>query len=38
MKKCIRIGIAVLKIVIWRGQFSVLWAQIMFYGSTGVSP
>ena len=33
MKKCIRMGITVLKIVIWGGKSSVLWLQIAFYSS-----
>ena len=33
MKKCFRMGITVLKIVIWRGKLPVLWSQIAFYGS-----
>ena len=38
MKKCIRIGITVIKIVIWEGKSSVLRAQIAFYGSPDASP
>ena len=37
MNKCIRMGMTVLKIVIWRGILLVLWPQIVFYGSTGAS-
>ena len=36
-KKCIKMGITVLKIVIWGGKSSVLWLQIAFYGSAGCS-
>ena len=36
-KKCIRMGIIVLKIVIWGDKSSVLWTEIAFYGSTNVS-
>ena len=32
MKMCIRMGITVLKIVIWGYKSSVLWSQITFYG------
>ena len=28
VKKCIRMGITMLEIVIWRGKLSVLWLQI----------
>ena len=34
--KCIRMGITVLKIVIWKGKLSALLSQIVFYGSTDV--
>ena len=38
MKKCIRMGITVLKIVIWGGKTSVLRSQISFYGSADALP
>ena len=35
---CVHLGklvwIIILKNVIWRGKLSVLWSQILFYGST----
>ena len=34
MKKCIKMGITVLKIVIWRDKLSVLWLKIWYYSST----
>ena len=30
MKKCIRMGITVLKIVLWGGKLLVLWSQTAF--------
>ena len=38
MKSCIRMGITVLKFVIWGGKSCVLWSQIAFYGFAGASP
>lgn len=38
VKKCIRMGRAVLKIVIWGGKSSVLWLQIAFSVSIYSSP
>lgn len=38
MKECIRMGMTVLKIAIWRGKLSLLWSQNVFYGSADASP
>ena len=38
MKKCIKMGITVLKIVVWGGRSLVLWSQIAFYSSAKASP
>ena len=36
-QKCIQIGITeLLEIVNWGGKLSVLWSQIVFYGSADV--
>ena len=36
MKKCIKMVIIAIKIVIWAGESSVLWLQIAFYRSATV--
>ena len=38
MNKRIRMGLTVMKIVIWGGKSSILWSQITFYGSAVASP
>ena len=38
VKKCIRLGITALKIVIWGSKLLVLWSQIVFYGFAGALP